>query len=40
MGAILINSDTDMGSFTSTKRFDVIDLATKERTNLLAEFDL
>ena len=34
MGAVLINSDTDMGSFTSTRRFDVIDLATKERLNL------
>lgn len=35
MGAILINSDTDMGSFTSTKRFDVIDLATGERQNAM-----
>ena len=26
MGAILINSDADMGSFTSVKRFDVIDV--------------
>lgn len=33
IGAILINSDTDMGSFTHTKRFDVIDLRTKARTN-------
>jgi hypothetical protein len=39
MGAILINSDSDMGSFTSTKRFDVIDLATKERKNLLERFN-
>ncbi|MEZ0610402.1 hypothetical protein ACAW74_17945 [Fibrella sp. WM1] len=36
MGAVLINSDSDMGSYTSTKRFDVIDLATNERQNLLA----
>ncbi|WP_077921918.1 hypothetical protein [Spirosoma sp. 209] len=35
MGAILINSDTDMGSFSATRRFDVINLATKERTDLL-----
>lgn len=35
MGAILINSDSDMGSFTSTKRFDVIDLNTNQRTNML-----
>jgi hypothetical protein len=35
MGAILINSDTDMGSFTSTKRFDVIDLKTKKCKSFL-----
>ena len=35
MGAILINSDTDMGSFTSTKRFDVIDVTTGERKNVM-----
>lgn len=35
MGAVLINSDTDMGSFTSTKRFDLIDVATGARTNVL-----
>ncbi|TAE87616.1 MAG: hypothetical protein EAY81_03835 [Bacteroidetes bacterium] len=38
MGAVLINSDTDMGSYTSTKRFDVINLATKERQNLVAQY--
>jgi hypothetical protein len=38
MGAILINSDTDMGSFTSARRFDVIDLCTMKRRNVLAEF--
>lgn len=35
LGAIHINSDSDMGSFSSTKRFDVIDLATRERCNRL-----
>ncbi len=38
MGAILINSDTDMGSFTSTKRFDVIDLTSGERKDLLQQY--
>ncbi|MES2480342.1 MAG: hypothetical protein V4561_14755 [Bacteroidota bacterium] len=31
MGAILINSDSDMGSYTSTKRFDVIDMTKHQR---------
>lgn len=35
MGAILINSDSDMGSFTATKRFDVIDVATNKRESQL-----
>ncbi len=39
MGAILINSDSDMGSCTSTKRFDVINLATNERQNLIHKFN-
>lgn len=38
MGAVLINSDSDMGSYTSTKRFDVINLSTRERSNLLNDF--
>lgn len=38
VGAVLINSDSDMGSFTSNKRFDVIDLKTKERINYLTQF--
>ncbi len=38
MGAVLINSDSDMGSYTSTKRFDVLDLSTKNRKNLLSLF--
>lgn len=29
LGAILINSDSDMGSFTEARRFDIIDLETK-----------
>jgi hypothetical protein len=37
MGAILINSDSDMGSFTSTRRFEVIDIHKHKRTNLLTE---
>ncbi len=35
-GAILINSDTDMGSFTETRKLEVIDLKTEIRTNYLA----
>jgi hypothetical protein len=35
VGAILINSDSDMGSFTQVRRFDVIDLSTKTRQNNL-----
>jgi hypothetical protein len=38
MGAVLINSDSDMGSYTATKRFDVIDLASGERKDLKALF--
>ncbi|WBV53503.1 hypothetical protein [Chryseobacterium gambrini] len=33
VGAILINSDSDMGSFTEVRRFDVIDLSTNTRQN-------
>ncbi len=33
VGAILINSDSDMGSFTQIKRFDIIDLKSKVRLN-------
>ncbi len=39
MGAVLINSDSDMGSYTSTKRFDIINLATTERQNLTQLFN-
>lgn len=38
MGAILINSDSDMGSFTTTRRFDVINLQTGVRSDLLSLF--
>jgi Limiting CO2-inducible proteins B/C beta carbonyic anhydrases len=38
MGAILINSDSDMGSFTETKRFEVINLETNQRQDLLERF--
>ena len=34
MGAILINSDADMGSFTSAKKFVVINLKTGERKSI------
>ena len=35
VGAILINSDSDIGSFTEVRRFDVIDLATQTRQEYL-----
>jgi hypothetical protein len=38
VGAILINSDSDMGSFTQVRRFDVIDLASNQRQNKLDYF--
>jgi hypothetical protein len=38
-GAILINSDSDMGSFTQLRRFDVIDLATNTRKSNINLFD-
>ena len=34
VGVILINSDSDMGSFTEIRRFEYINLATQERTVL------
>jgi Limiting CO2-inducible proteins B/C beta carbonyic anhydrases len=34
MGAILINGDHDMGSFSSCRRFEIIDLETNERKDL------
>lgn len=38
MGAILINSDSDVGSFTQIRRFDVIHLATGKTENKLHLF--
>jgi len=35
LGAIHINSDTDLGSFNETRKFEVIDLKTGIRTNYL-----
>jgi len=38
-GAILINSDSDMGSFTQIRRFDIIDLSSNNRTNQIEYFN-
>lgn len=38
VGAILINSDSDMGSYTSTKRFDIINLEDNTRQSIIDEF--
>lgn len=35
IGAILINSDSDMGSFNCARKFDVIDLKTNERRSMI-----
>ncbi|MCP2029023.1 hypothetical protein L1276_004202 [Flavobacterium sp. HSC-32F16] len=40
VGAVLINSDSDIGSFSSTKRFDVIDLKKGTRQNVLSTLHL
>jgi len=40
VGAILINSDSDMGSFTEIRRFDVIDLKAKKKQNHIDRFYL
>lgn len=39
VGAILINSDSDIGSFTEVRRFDVIDLTTKARKDNIEHFN-
>jgi hypothetical protein len=39
VGAILINSDSDMGSFTQVRRFDTINLSTKERQANVEQFN-
>lgn len=38
MGAILINGDPEMGSFSETKRFDVIDLHNGKQTSHISDF--
>ncbi|MDX2034979.1 MAG: hypothetical protein SF339_30160 [Blastocatellia bacterium] len=38
MGAILINGDHDMGSFASCRRFEAIDLETREGVDLLGAY--
>lgn len=40
IGAIHINGDSDMGSFSEVRRFDVIDLRTNERKSYLSEYPL
>jgi hypothetical protein len=37
MGSVLINSDSDIGSFTASRKLDVIDLQKGERTDRLSE---
>ena len=39
MGAILINGDHDMGSFSCCRRFEVVDLSTNEVKNLIGELE-
>lgn len=39
VGAILINSDSDMGSYTSIQRFEVINLVTGERQDHISFFE-
>ena len=38
LGAILINGDSDMGSFSATQRFDIIDLTSNQRQGLVDEY--
>jgi len=39
VGNILINSDSDMGSFTSIKRFDIINVESQQIEDHLQDFD-
>ena len=39
VGAILINSDSDVGSFNSTKRFEIINLKTGVKENLISHIN-
>lgn len=38
VGAVFINGDKDIGSFCEYKKFDYIDLETKERKSLMKEY--
>jgi hypothetical protein len=38
VGGVLINSDTDMGSFISISRFDIVELPAKKRESLLSRY--
>jgi hypothetical protein len=40
MGGILINGDAEMGSFSSIKRFDVIDLSNDQRQHSIDKLQL
>jgi hypothetical protein len=40
VGAILINSDSDMGSFNSARKFELIDLKSGVRKSLVGYFDV
>jgi hypothetical protein len=40
VGAILINSDSDMGSFNSARKFELIDLKSGVRKNLVGYFNV
>lgn len=40
IGSILINSDSDMGSYTAIKRFEVINLETSVREDCTSKFGL
>jgi hypothetical protein len=38
-GAILINSDSDMGSYTTARRFEILDLHTQVKTDYMHVFN-
>jgi hypothetical protein len=40
MGAVLINSDTDIGSFSSARRFDILNVKENTREDLLSLFSV
>ena len=39
MGGILINGDHDMGSFNACRRFEVIELATGKKRDLIEKLE-